>query len=135
MNDSCSTAAFWTPPVGLQPAEEAPPSEPFSEILGPDAMVRVGALMSAWRAVHPVALHFYLAAVGTDPPAQGAGLATAVLWPVLERCDAEGIPAYLESTKETNVGFYERRGFRVTGEIAPPPDGPTQWCMWRDPLG
>jgi len=54
---------------------------------------------------------------------------------VLERCDADAIPAYLESTKAENVGFYEGHGFRVTEEIEPPPDGPTLWCMWRDPRG
>ena len=53
--------------------------------------------------------------------------------PVLKRADRDGIPAYLESTKERNVGFYERRGFRVTGTITPAPDGPTMWCMWREP--
>ena len=36
------------------------------------------------------------------------------------RCDAEGIPAYLESTKERNVGFYERHGFAVVGLRADP---------------
>jgi hypothetical protein len=53
--------------------------------------------------------------------------------PVLDTCDAEGIGAYLESSKESNVPFYERHGFRVTGEIVIP-DGPTLWAMWRDPV-
>ena len=39
--------------------------------------------------------------------------------PVLERCDADGIPAYLESTKERNVGFYEQHGFAVIGTTIP----------------
>lgn len=76
--------------------------------------------------------HWYLAVLGTDPAAQGQGLGSAVLAPVLERCDADGMAAYLESSKESNISFYARHGFRVTGEIRLP-KGPTMWPMWRDP--
>jgi hypothetical protein len=31
------------------------------------------------------------------------------------------------------VGFYARFGFRVTGEVRMPGDGPSVWLMWRDP--
>jgi hypothetical protein len=55
-----------------------------------------------------------------------------VLQPVLEQCDADGIAAYLESSKERNIDFYARHGFRVTGELHLP-RGPTMWLMWRDP--
>ena len=70
--------------------------------------------------------------LGTDPPAQGRGLGSAVLRPGLELCDREGLPAYLESSKESNVGFYARFGFRVTEEVRMPGDGPSVWLMWRD---
>jgi GNAT superfamily N-acetyltransferase len=76
--------------------------------------------------------HWYLAVLGTDPSAQGQGLGSAVLQPVLERCDADGVGAYLESSKERNIDFYARHGFRVTGEIDLP-RGPRMWPMWRDP--
>ena len=82
---------------------------------------------------HPAEPHLYLAVLGTDPPAQGRGVATAVLGPGLELCDREGLPAYLESSKESNVGFYARFGFRVTEEVRMPGDGPTVWLMWREP--
>jgi hypothetical protein len=55
-----------------------------------------------------------------------------VLGPVLEQCDADGVGAYLESSKERNIDFYARHGFRVTGEIQLL-RGPTMWKMWRDP--
>jgi ribosomal protein S18 acetylase RimI-like enzyme len=82
---------------------------------------------------HPEEPHLYLAVLGTDPPAQGRGIGTAALRPGLELCDREGLPAYLESSKESNVGFYARFGFRVTEEVRMPGDGPTVWLMWRDP--
>lgn len=82
--------------------------------------------------LHPREPHFYLAALGVEPAAQGRGLGSRLLQPMLERCDREGVPAYLESSKERNVAFYGRHGFRVTGETRFPL-GPTLWLMWRDP--
>jgi ribosomal protein S18 acetylase RimI-like enzyme len=78
--------------------------------------------------------HWYLAILGTDPPAQGRGLGSAVLAPVLERCDRDGVAAYLESSKERNIAFYARHGFRVSGELRMP-RGPKMWPMWREPRG
>ena len=77
--------------------------------------------------------HWYLQSIGTDPDFQRRGLASALLTPVLERCDAERMPAYLETLKARNVAIYERFGFRVTGEIDLPLGGPHVWLMWRDP--
>jgi len=81
---------------------------------------------------HPSEPHWYLGVLGTDPPRQGTGIGSALLGPVLSRCDREGVPAYLESSKEANVPFYERHGFEVTGELRPQ-GGPTMFSMWRDP--
>lgn len=89
------------------------------------------ARMEAAHARHPE--HFYLAVLGTHPDRQGAGLGSALLAPVLDRCDADGIGAYLESSKESNIPFYRRHGFEVVGELTFP-SGPTLWPMWRDPL-
>lgn len=77
--------------------------------------------------------HWYLATLGTDPSAQGEGLGTAVLKPVLERCDRDGVGAYLESSKERNLDYYARFGFRA-GEPLRLPRGPRVWPMWREPL-
>jgi ribosomal protein S18 acetylase RimI-like enzyme len=76
--------------------------------------------------------HWYLAVIGTDPDSQGRGLGGTVLSPVLEQCDRDGVAAYLESSKETNLAYYARHGFRVTEEHRLP-RGPTVWAMWRDP--
>ncbi len=88
--------------------------------------------LSVIEAHHPEEPHWYLAVLGTDPVHQGKGIGSALMTPVLERCDAEGVGAYLESSKESNVPYYRRHGFEVTEEIALP-HGPTAWGMWRDP--
>jgi GNAT superfamily N-acetyltransferase len=82
---------------------------------------------------HPTEPHWYLATLGTDPAHQGKGIGGALLEPVLARCDREGLPAYLESSKLANVPFYERFGWQVTSELVLPKGGPTLYLMWREP--
>ena len=89
-------------------------------------------ILSAMERAHPRNDHWYLAVLGTDPVHQGKGIGSALLQPILERCDHEGTGAYLESSKYSNIAFYRRHGFEVTGEIALP-GGPRVWPMWRDP--
>ena len=86
--------------------------------------------MEKAHADHPD--HYYLAVLGTRPDRQGEGVGSALMAPVLATCDAEGIGAYLESSKESNIPFYRRHGFEVVGEVTFP-SGPTIWPMWRDP--
>jgi GNAT superfamily N-acetyltransferase len=95
-------------------------------------LVRSIRTMTAVESKHPKEPHWYLAALGTDPSHQGKGVGTALMQPILDRCDTDGEPAYLESSKESNIPFYRRFGFEVTGEIQLP-NGPMVWPMWRDP--
>lgn len=90
-------------------------------------------LLGLERRHPPAPPHFYLAAIGVAPEHQGEGLGSRLLEPVLRICDSDGVPAYLESSKESNIDFYSRHGFRVTGEYALPRGGPTMWPMWREP--
>ena len=82
---------------------------------------------------HPHTPHYYLLAIGVLPGQQGRGIGTALMRPVLERCDREGVPGYLVCTTSRNIPLYERNGFRVTETLQMPTDGPLQWLMWRDP--
>jgi GNAT superfamily N-acetyltransferase len=77
--------------------------------------------------------HWYLAVLGTRTDRQGTGVGSALMDPVLEICDRDGLGAYLESSKERNVPFYRRHGFEVVEEVEFGPGGPTLWAMWRDP--
>ena len=89
--------------------------------------VRLGDFMSKHHFRDP---HYYLAAIGTDPNFQGKGIGSALMQPVLERCDKERVPAYLESSKRENISFYNRHGFEVVEELQIP-DGPKLWPMIR----
>ena len=84
-------------------------------------------------ASHPEEPHWYLAVIGSDPSVRGRGFGQAVMQSRLDRCDAEHCPAYLESSKEENVPYYERFGFEVIGEFSLPDGGPTLWRMLRRP--
>lgn len=89
--------------------------------------------LTAMEKKHPNEPHWYLGVLGTEPAHQGHGLGAALMQPVLERCDREGLGAYLESSKEQNVPYYRRFGFEVTEEVRLPKGGPPVWLMWRDP--
>ncbi|MFI7009228.1 GNAT family N-acetyltransferase [Streptomyces sp. NPDC050145] len=84
--------------------------------------------------IHPVGrAHAYLWMIGVAPDRQGEGLGTALIAPVLERCDREGLPAYLEASNPRSRALYERLGFVFTGTALDLPDGPSLWPMWREP--
>jgi len=85
------------------------------------------------KRVHPEEPHWYLAVIGSDPTVRGKGFGQVLMESRLRRVDAEHAPAYLESTKQENIGYYQRYGFEVTGEIVLPDGGPTMWPMWRLP--
>jgi ribosomal protein S18 acetylase RimI-like enzyme len=134
-NDELSCAALWAPPghwhSTLRETAQIVPCFFRARLLARMPLAAVG-----WERLergHPKdPPHFYLAVLGTDPSAQGRGLGSAVMQGVLEQCDRDGVGAFLESSKESNIAFYARHGFRVTEEVRLT-RGPTMWRMWRDP--
>jgi ribosomal protein S18 acetylase RimI-like enzyme len=92
-----------------------------------------GETSSAISRRHPDGPHWYLSGIGTEPALQRTGVGSLLLTSRLGQCDAAGLPAYLESSKRSNVAYYERFGFAVTGEIQVPGGGPTLWPMTRLP--
>ena len=126
-------AAVWQAPSPPRPG-------PVGELLGTLAMLlalrtsslRARQLSRVVARCHPRTPHWYLAILGTNPAEQGRGIGSILMAPVLERCDAEGLPAYLESSKRENIPFYQRHGFSLTGELQIEA-GPTLWPMLRNP--
>ena len=64
---------------------------------------------------------------------QGRGLGAKVIAPVLEICDRQSLPAYLESSNIANVPFYERHGFEIQEEVLVCEGGPVIRAMLRKP--
>jgi ribosomal protein S18 acetylase RimI-like enzyme len=60
------------------------------------------------------------------------GLGGALMRYAIERCDADKMLAYLESSNPRNIPLYERHGFEVMGEIKVGA-GPTVTPMLRRP--
>jgi GNAT superfamily N-acetyltransferase len=96
-------------------------------------VARVLKAIAALEARHPRDPHYYLPFVGVEPSWQGRGLGSALLAPVLERCDSESLPAFLEASTARNRALYERHGFAVTEEFRLGRSAPAQWRMWRAP--
>jgi len=133
--DELQGGAYWSPPgkwkMGILQQIRLLPA-----VVRTASLRRVPAVMGGLNAVekkHPHEPHYYLLALGVEPDLQGRSLGTQLMAPILERCDREGVPAYLESSKEINVPLYERNGFKVTEEFVVPNGGPKVWLMWRDP--
>ena len=67
----------------------------LSEQLGERTGSVLGALAAGAPKYRTNEPHFYLFALGTHAEAQGGGLGTLAIEPVLVLCDAQGLPARL----------------------------------------
>lgn len=55
--------------------------------------------------------------------------------PMLERCDRDGVPAYLETALARNLPLYERLGFTVVAEMRLEEADVSGWLMLRPAAG
>jgi ribosomal protein S18 acetylase RimI-like enzyme len=117
VTDDLSAVALWRPP-GAEADPEAV-GNVVVRALPPERLVVPGQVGEAMGGFHPHEPHWYLPLLGVDPARQGQGLGSALLKHSLRICDAQGAPAYLESSNPKNVPLYERHGFEVTGRIQP----------------
>ncbi len=76
--------------------------------------------------------YWYLHIAGCDPAAQGKGFGGAAVRAGLDRVAGSGLPTYLETPLERNIGFYRAIGFDLIGEWRVGTDGPPFWSMWRE---
>lgn len=78
----------------------------------------------------PSVPHYYLGVIGADPSRQGHGIGTRLLesFCALSAADPLSHGVYLETANPSNVGFYERAGFEVTGQGSL--GDVTLWCMF-----
>jgi ribosomal protein S18 acetylase RimI-like enzyme len=120
-NGDASAVAVWFPPgnTDLSPVRmlrAGMGALPFKA--GLSGAMRFMRALSATEKFHKAVEgpHWYLLAIGTSAARRGAGLGSALLEVGTARADAAGIPCYLETATESNVAFYTKRGFEVTGQ-------------------
>ncbi|WP_374579284.1 GNAT family N-acetyltransferase [Phenylobacterium sp.] len=127
-------AAIWLPSESLGPTPFLQQLRALPALLSATGVSRLGR-MSALRAMmdahQPKAPHAYLGFLGDRPDAQGHGVGSRLLAAGLAEVDAQGLPAYLESSAEANVPLYRRHGFEVVEVLRARPDAPAMWAMWR----
>lgn len=115
LSDDLGGAALWLP-SGVDPDGDAIESHLFGSV--DDARhEEMGGVLEQMGAYHPEEPHWYLSIVGVDAAHQGKGLGARLLQAALQRCDEDGLIAYLESSNPANISLYERHGFRVVAEI------------------
>ncbi len=108
-------AALWLPP-GVHPDEEAL-AKIIQECAPPEHLGDLLGTLEEMGKSHPAEPHWYLPMIGVEPYAQGQGLGDALMRHALERCDEDGLLAYLESTNPRNISLYERHGFEIMTRI------------------
>ena len=78
---------------------------------------------------------WYLFNLSVKKDAQGKGIASKLMRPMLSFCDDERMVAYLETNKDSNVSLYEHYGFELMNK-EPIPESPVMhYSMVRHPSG
>jgi ribosomal protein S18 acetylase RimI-like enzyme len=113
--DNYAAVALWLAP-GEGPDEQAL-GELIETVVAREKQDDMAAVVEEMGRYHPKGPHWYLPLIGVEPSRQGQGLGSALLRTSLSRCDADGLPAYLESSNPKNQPLYERHGFQAIGEI------------------
>jgi GNAT superfamily N-acetyltransferase len=118
VTDDVVAVAAWEAPEGA-PGTEPVPADVAAALarevprLHGDRARTLAATDTVVSAVRPSEPHWWLATVGTRPSARRQGLGIAVVTPVLQRCDAEGLPAAVAVHTWANVRWLRGLGFAV----------------------
>jgi len=110
-----SGAALWLAP-DAGPDEEAL-TRLIDDAVAPDKRADIAAVVEQMGRHHPHEPHWYLPFIGVEPMHRNRGLGWALLRQRLAECDADRLPAYLESTNTRNRPLYERHGFEAITKI------------------
>lgn len=102
----------------------------YVRALGFGGLPRALRVSDAIAAHRPSVPHWYLKAIGVDPDAVHGGIGGVLLRSRLRTVDADGGPAYLESSNDRTTALYARHGFVPLTRL-PWPDGAGPTAMWR----
>ncbi|MFJ8139848.1 GNAT family N-acetyltransferase [Streptomyces sp. NPDC096013] len=131
--DGAACALWLSVPGEAHPADGTDEAVELRESVDPDN-ARVETIARLMAESHPAGrAHEYLWMIAVAPGRQGEGLGAALVRHVLDRCDRESLPAYLEASSERSATLYERLGFTFADRTLDLPDGPRMYPMWREP--
>jgi GNAT superfamily N-acetyltransferase len=128
--------ASWFGPDRHGPSDAAMEAAGMADVVaafGPAAAARMMAMVGEIEAQHARRMagpHLRLDFFGVDPDRQGTGVGTLLIAYGHAIADREGLPCYLETFTESNVRYYERRGYAVAGTY-PVGDGVPVYAMVR----
>ena len=126
------SAALWIPPGGAELTEDE--QSGFEAFLvattSPSVADGILALFDQFEAARPSEPHYYLSLLGTHAHHRGSGLGMRLLRENLERVDALGAAAYLESTNPVNNERYRSVGFVDHSQFTTA-SGHVVTTMWR----
>jgi ribosomal protein S18 acetylase RimI-like enzyme len=106
-------------------------------LLGRDTisrMSRIGSHVASMRKQHLPEPHWHLFPIAVDPKHQGKGYAGALMRPMLDRIQNEGLPCFLETLNEQLVSLYEHFRFEVIYKKTIPEVELSNWGMVRSPI-
>ncbi len=106
--DAGASVSMWNPPS----VEPTPTPAPALD-LPADALARIDRYEDVVHHVLPTTPHWYLGVLATHPRSAGNKWGRAVMAAGLAAAEADGVPAFLETTNDANVGLYERAGWVV----------------------
>jgi len=129
-----AAASVWLPPGASELSDEqaALLDTLLENALDPEPRAALHALydrFEASRAARPD--HYYLSLLATHPDHRGQGRGQILLAEGLAIWDAQGMPAYLESTNAANDHRYMRAGFRRDDGFHAVRDETWISAMWR----
>lgn len=129
-----ASVAVWTPPYPPAPSRFERYAESFFMRLTYGRRIQeVREAFTKLAARHPPQPYWYLQALATHPHQRGKGHARRLLDEKFREADSQGAITVLETSRPTNVAYYERLGFTVADETRLTPDLPV-WLMCRSAL-
>ena len=69
------------------------------------------------KKLYPKTPFCYLWFIGTSPDVQRKGIGSTLLKTLLDQCDQQDLPVYLETSVERNLPWYKKCGFTVYEEL------------------
>ena len=133
VDDTIQSVAVWTDSADPNASTPNPTIEHLTANLEGSrhqASIAAERQLADWR---PTQRHLYLGTVGTLPSMRGLGLARRTLSPTLFLADNERVPAFLETSAESNIDFYSTLQFEVIDHRRLADGGPDVWAMLRPP--